>query len=132
MDKVIIGVYPHKALVTIEARDAREVLRAKVRFGTDTGTYRQLLKVAHQWSDRCGRSRAPTAPVAPAQRLLADGKHVLDVPAKLAARARVFDTGQGRKTEATDAHAIAISQDPTRRRSGRCGLLRRYGPPRGG
>jgi hypothetical protein len=33
---------------------------------------------------------------------------VLDVPAKLAVRARVFDTGQGRKTDATDAHAIAM------------------------
>jgi transposase len=33
---------------------------------------------------------------------------VLDVPAKLAARARVFDTGQGRKTDATDAHAIVV------------------------
>ena len=43
-----------------------------------------------------------------AQRLLADGERVLDVPAKLAARARVFDTGQGRKTDAADAHAIVM------------------------
>jgi hypothetical protein len=43
-----------------------------------------------------------------AQRLLADGEQVLDVPAKLAARARVFDTGQGRKTDAADAHAIVM------------------------
>ena len=43
-----------------------------------------------------------------AQRLLADGERVLDVPAKLAARARVFDTGQGRKPDATDAHAIVM------------------------
>ena len=44
-----------------------------------------------------------------AQRLLADGERVLDVPAKLAARAgRVFDTGQGRKTDATDAHTIVM------------------------
>jgi transposase len=43
-----------------------------------------------------------------AQRLLADGERVLDVHAKLAARARVFDTGQGRKTDAADAHAIVM------------------------
>jgi transposase len=43
-----------------------------------------------------------------AQRLLADGERVLDVPAKLAARARVFATGQGRKTDAFDAHAIVL------------------------
>jgi transposase len=42
------------------------------------------------------------------QRLLASGEQVLDVPAKLAARARVFDTGQGRKTDAADAHAIVM------------------------
>jgi transposase len=30
------------------------------------------------------------------------------VPAKLAARTRVFSTGQGRKTDATDAHAIVM------------------------
>ena len=30
------------------------------------------------------------------------------MPAKLAARARVSGTGQGRKTDATDAHAIVM------------------------
>jgi len=43
-----------------------------------------------------------------AQRLVADGETVVDVPAKLSARARVFSTGQGRKTDATDAHSIAV------------------------
>jgi hypothetical protein len=33
------------------------------------------------------------------QRLLADGERVPDVPAKLAARVRALDTGQGRKTD---------------------------------
>jgi hypothetical protein len=36
--------------------------------------------------------------------LLADGEQVVDVPPKLSVRARVFATGQGRKTDATDAH----------------------------
>ncbi len=43
-----------------------------------------------------------------AQRLLAAGERVIGVPAKLAARARVSGTGQGRKTDATDAHAIVM------------------------
>ena len=42
-----------------------------------------------------------------AQRLVADGEHVVDVPAKLSG-ARVFSTVQGRKTDATDAHSVAI------------------------
>jgi transposase len=43
-----------------------------------------------------------------AARLLADGETVVDVPAKLAPRVRLFDTGQGRKTDATDAHAVVM------------------------
>ncbi len=39
-----------------------------------------------------------------AQRLVADGETVLDVRAKLSARARVFATGNGRRTDAADAH----------------------------
>jgi transposase len=48
MDRVVIGMDPHKRSVTIEARDTREVLRAIGTFGTDTGSYRGMLKVAHQ------------------------------------------------------------------------------------
>ena len=43
-----------------------------------------------------------------ASRLLADGEHVVDMPPKLSARARVFATGHGRKTDATDAHSVAL------------------------
>ena len=43
-----------------------------------------------------------------ANRLLAEGEQVVDVPPKLSARARVFATGQGRKTDATDAHSVAL------------------------
>ena len=55
-----------------------------------------------------------------AQRLLEAGEHVVDVPAKLAARVRLFDTGHNRKTDAPDAHSIAPtpgrSPDPGRHR----------------
>jgi transposase len=110
LDQVMIGVGPHKLPVTIEARDNREILRATGRFGTDTRSYHQLLKVARQWPERTWAVEGANGIGRPlAQRLLADGERVLDVPAKLAARARVFDTGQGRKTGATDAHAIVMA-----------------------
>ena len=32
----------------------------------------------------------------------------MDVPAKMSARVRIFTTGQGRKTDVTDAHSIAL------------------------
>jgi transposase len=44
-----------------------------------------------------------------ASRLVAAGEQVVDVPPKLSARTRVFTAGQGRKTDVTDAHAIALA-----------------------
>ena len=41
-----------------------------------------------------------------AQRLVAAGETVIDVPAKLATRVRVYSTGHGNKTERADAVAI--------------------------
>jgi hypothetical protein len=52
MDRVVIGVDPHKLSVTIEARDNREILRAVGQFATDGRCYRQLLVVARQWPER--------------------------------------------------------------------------------
>lgn len=49
---MIIGVDPHKLPVTFEARDSREILRAKGRFGTDGPGFRQLLAYARQWPQR--------------------------------------------------------------------------------
>jgi transposase len=109
VDCVIIGVDPHKLSVTFEARDTREILRATGRFGTDARGYRQLLAYARQWPERTWAVEGANGIGRPlAQRLLASGERVLDVPAKLAARARVFDTGQGRKTDPADAHAIVM------------------------
>jgi transposase len=100
---------PHKRSVTIEARDGREVLRATGTFPVSSTGYRSMLRFARQWPDRVWAVEGAGGVGRPvAQRLLADGERVLDVPAKLAARARVFDTGQGRKTDATDAHAVVM------------------------
>ncbi len=48
-------------------------------------------------------------------RLLAEDQDVLDVPPKLSARVRVLSTGQGRKTDATDAHGPEDAGRPTPR-----------------
>ena len=109
MDRVFTGVDPHKKSVTLEARDSREILRAAGCFPTDASGCRLLVTYARQWPDRVWAVEGANGIGRPlAQRLLAAGERVLDVPAKLAARARVFDTGQGRKTDATDAHAIVL------------------------
>jgi transposase len=84
-------------------------LRATGRFGSDARGYRLLVQYARQWPDRIWAVEGANGIGRPlAQRLLASGERVLDVPAKLAAQARVFDTGQGRKSDAADAHAIVM------------------------
>jgi transposase len=70
----------------------------------------QLVVFAARWGHRrwavegchgAGRSLA--------QRLAADGELVLDVPAKLAARVRVYSRGHGRKTDKHDAVPIGLA-----------------------
>src|SRR3954447_23086729 len=109
MGRMIIGVDPHKASVTIEVIDERAVVAARGGFATDNTSYHSMLSYARRsWGHRVWAVEGAGGVGRPlAQRPLADGEHVLDVPAKLAARVRVFDTGQGRKTDATDAHAVA-------------------------
>jgi transposase len=43
-----------------------------------------------------------------ANRLLADGERVVGVPPKLSARTRMLASGQGRKTDESDVHSIAL------------------------
>jgi transposase len=78
--------------------------------------YRRLLGYARPWPRRVWAVEGAGGVGRPlAARLLADGEVVVDVPAKLAARVRVFDTGQGRKTDATDADSIVMAALRTRR-----------------
>jgi transposase len=110
MSRVVIGMDPHKRSATIEVIDEREQVLAKGRYGTDTGGYARMLEAGRRFADRtwavegcAGIGRHV------AQRLVADGETVLDVPAKLSARVPVFDTGQGRKTDPVDAHSVAVA-----------------------
>jgi len=109
MEQVIIGVDPHKLSATIEVVDQHEKLLGSGRFTTDQAGYAAMRKYAKTWPDRVWAIEGANGVGRPlAQRLLEAGEHVVDVPAKLAARVRLFDTGHNRKTDARDAHSIAI------------------------
>ena len=109
MAKVFIGVDPHKLSATIEVVDGRERVLATGRFGTDKAGYAAMRKQVAAYPDRVWAVEGSNGTGRPlAQRLLADGEHVVDVPAKLSARARLLDTGHNRKTDAHDAHAVAV------------------------
>ena len=108
-ERVVIGMDPHKRSVTIEVMTADEAVVGGGRFGTDVAGFGALIEYVKQWPDRvwaiegCGGIGRRVA-----MRLLAEDQEVVDVPPKLSARARVFSTGQGRKTDATDAHCVAL------------------------
>ena len=108
-ERVVIGMDPHKRSATIEVMTADEVIHGGGRFGTDREGYAAMLRYGKQWPDRVWAIEG-CAGIGKhiANRLLADGEEVVDVPPKLSAHARVFATGQGRKTDATDAHSVAL------------------------
>jgi transposase len=109
MATVFIGVDPHKLSVTIEVVDDREKVLATGRFSTDQAGYAAMRRHVRAWPERVWAVEGSNGAGRPlAQRLLADGEHVLDVPAKLSARARLLDTGHNRETDAHDAHAVAV------------------------
>jgi transposase len=109
MEQVIIGVDPHKLSATIEVVDHLEQMLGSGRFTTDRAGYSAMRDYAKSWSERVWAVEGANGVGRPlAQRLLESGEQVVDVPAKLAARVRLFDTGHNRKTDALDAHSVAV------------------------
>jgi len=106
---VVIGMDPHKRSATIEVMGADEAVLGGGRYGTDVAGYRAMLAFVKKFPQRSWAIEG-CAGIGKhiAQRLIADGEQVVDVPPKLSARMRVFATGQGRKTDATDAHSVAL------------------------
>ncbi|GAA2501814.1 IS110 family transposase [Terrabacter carboxydivorans] len=110
MEGIIMGVDPHELSATIEVVDEYERRLGHGRFTTDKAGYAAMLTYAKAWSARTWAVEGANGVGRPlAQRLLEAGEDVVDVPAKLAARVRLFDTGHNRKTDAYDAHSIHIA-----------------------
>jgi transposase len=110
MSTVMIGMDPHKRSATIEVMAADETVPGGGRYGTDAAGYAAMLAGTRRWPERVWAvegSRGVGRQLA--SRLVAAGEQVAAVPPRLSARTRVFTAGQGRKTDATDAHAIALA-----------------------
>jgi transposase len=108
MAGMVIGLDPHKASNTIAVLGRDETVYVRRRFDNSGDGLVSMLGAVSEFVDRVwavegangiGRSIA--------QRLVAAGELVVDVPAKLATRVRVYSTGHGAKTDQTDAVAIA-------------------------
>ena len=107
--RVVIGMDPHKRSVTIEVMAADERVLGGGRFATDVDGFAALKRYVSRFADRVWAIEGCSGIGHHiAMRLLAVDEEVIDIPPKLSARARVFATGQGRKTDATDAHSVAL------------------------
>ena len=107
---ITIGIDPHKRSLTAAALDPHSQLLGQLRLPASAQTGRHLLAWAAAWPERrwavegaSGLGRGI------AQLLVAAGEPVVDVPAKLAARARLLGTSSARKTDLADACSVAAA-----------------------
>jgi|SRR3954470_1963624 transposase len=102
-NRVVIGMDPHKRSATIEAMAEDETVLGKGRYGTDPAGFTAMLAEAARWPQRVwaveGCEGIGKHLVL---RLLEAGETVVDVPAKLSARMRVYATGLCRGTGPQD------------------------------
>lgn len=107
-EQVVIGLDPHKSSNTIAVLKRDETILSQRRFVNSVEGIDEMISSVAEHRERVwavegangmGRSVA--------QRLVALGEPVLDVPAKLSTRVRVYSTGHGSKTDRADAVATA-------------------------
>ena len=105
---ITIGIDPHKASLTAVAVDLSGVPLGHRRLLVHAGTLGQLRAWAAGWPARRFAIEGAYGLGRPiAQQLAAAGEPVWDVPATLAARARLLSVGGGRKSDAADAVSVA-------------------------
>ena len=105
---ITIGIDPHKASLTAVAVDPSGTSLGRRRLLVNAGTLGQLMAWAAGWPSRRFAVEGAYGLGRPiAQQLAAAGEQVWDVPAKLAARARLLGSGGGRKTDTADAASVA-------------------------
>jgi transposase len=107
---VTIGIDPHKRSLTAAALDPHSRLLGRLCVPASSLAATHLLAWAAAWPQRrwavegaSGLGRGI------AQLLVAAEEQVVDVPAKLAARARLLGTSSARKTDVADACSVAAA-----------------------
>jgi transposase len=122
---ITIGIDPHKSSLTAVAVDSTEQSVATMRIAVTATTVCQLQDWAARWPQRrWAVEGAEGLGRGVAQGLAAAAEQVVDVPAQLAARARLLNSGHARKTDALDVASVApVAVHHSRRR-----LVRAEGP----
>jgi len=107
---VMIGIDPHKASHTATAIDATEKVLAKIRIKASGEQVEGLLDWASEWPERIWAIENATGlGLVLAQQLLRAGERVLDVPPKLAAKARLLSDEATNKNDPNDSRSVAVA-----------------------
>jgi transposase len=105
---ITIGIDPHKSSLTAVAVDLAGYELGQIRLPVSKDLAEQLLGWAQAWPDRQWAVEGATGLGRGVAQLLASAsQRVLDVPAELAARARLLGSGSARRTDVTDAASVA-------------------------
>jgi len=105
---ITIGVDPHKSSHTAAAVDESGQVLGELLVAANEVTVRKVQRWAESWPERTWAIEGANGlGHLLAQQLVAAGETVLDVPATLAARARLLGRGHGRKTDGIDAQTVA-------------------------
>jgi transposase len=108
--EVLIGVDPHKATNVVAAVDEQGGLVGQENFPTNRKGMRALERWANSFPERRWAVEGAGGIGRPlAQKLLAGGEQVVDVPPKLSAKVRVLSTGNARKNDRLDASFTALA-----------------------
>ncbi len=107
---IIIGIDPHKATHTAVAIDETEAPLAEFQLAADRCQAQRLLAWAAPFEDRAWAvESADGLGKLLSQQLVAEGEHVIDVPATLAARVRLLGSTKASKNDPNDALSTAIA-----------------------
>jgi len=107
---VTIGIDPHKGSHTAVALDEHETVLGQLRVRSGADQLARLTVWAQAWPERTWAvENASELGYLLSQQLVAAGEKVLDVPPKLAARARLLDNGDLNKNDPNDARSVAVA-----------------------
>ena len=107
---VTIGIDPHKGSHTAVALDEHEMSLGQLRVRSGPEQLARLTEWAKAWPVRTWAvENASGLGYLLSQQLVAASEKVVDVPPKLAARARLLDNGDLNKNDPNDARSVAVA-----------------------
>jgi transposase len=107
---VTIGIDPHKGSHTAVAVDEHEATVGQLRVRSGPDQLARLCEWAQAWPLRTWAvENASGLGYLLSQQLVDAGERVVDVPPKLAARARLLDNGDVNKNDPNDARSVAVA-----------------------